>query len=216
MKEQLSKKEKEVLYKIRNYLIHKGESPSIRKLMEELGYKSPRSIAIYIDNLIKLGFLKRKEDKSLQLVKDLSNESIMENIVQTVKIPLLGLVACGRPILAEENIDAMISVSTELAKPPHKYFLLKAKGDSMNEKGINDGDIVLVRQETTAKDGDMVLALIDDEATIKEFHRTDHAVILRPRSTNKEYQPIILTRDFKIQGIVITTIPDFMKEIKSD
>jgi repressor LexA len=109
--------------------------------------------------------------------------------------------------LAEENIEAMIPVSVKLAKPPNKYFILKAKGDSMNEREINDGDMVLVKQQNYAEDTDLVVALIDDEATIKELKINSENILLIPRSTNKKYQPIILTRDFMVQGIVISTIP---------
>ena len=128
---------------------------------------------------------------------------------QTVNIPLVGTAACGVPIFAEENIEGLIPVSTSLAKPGYKYFLLHAKGDSMNRAGINDGDIVLVRQQPNANDGDKVVALVDDEATIKEFHRTNDVVILKPKSSNPDNEPIILTKDFQIQGVVITTISDF-------
>jgi len=76
----------------------------------------------------------------------------------------------------------------------------------MNEKGINDGDLVLVRQQLTADNGDMIVALIDDEATIKEFYRLEDIIILKPRSTNKQHTPIVLTKDFQIQGIVVTAI----------
>ena len=105
------------------------------------------------------------------------------------------------------------TVSTRLAKPPDKYFLLKAKGDLMNlscpergEKGINEGDLLLIRQQTTAKNGDIVVALIDDEATVKEFHAAGETVVLKPRSKNKQRQPIVLTRDFQVQGVVVTSI----------
>lgn len=77
--------------------------------------------------------------------------------------------ACGSPIFAEENIEAKIPVSIHFAKPPHKYFFLRAKGDSMNKRNIDDGDLILVREQHTANDKDIVVALIDDEATIKEF-----------------------------------------------
>lgn len=116
---------------------------------------------------------------------------------------------CGLPILAEENIEGMIPVSVDLARPGSKYFFLRASGDSMNEAGINDGDFVLVRQQTFAEDGDSIVALIDDEATIKEFRRTKDAVVLKPRSSNKKHQPILLTSNFQIQGVVVTAIPNF-------
>jgi len=121
---------------------------------------------------------------------------------------LIGTVACGIPILAEENYQGKISVSTKLIEPGYKHFILKAKGDSMNQKGINDGDLVLVRQQITAKEGDTVVALIDDEAAIKEFHYAKNFIILRPRSSNPVHKPIILTNDFQIQGIVVATIPN--------
>ena len=103
----------------------------------------------------------------------------------------------------------MIPVSVQLAKAPYKYFLLKARGDSMDEKGIKDGDFVLVRQQSAAENGDIIVALIDNEATIKEFYKTSNAVILKPRSKNKTHQPIILTTNFQIQGIVAAAIPNF-------
>ncbi len=125
----------------------------------------------------------------------------------TVNIPLLGSIACGTPILAIENIESEIPVSTDLIKGSNKYFLLRASGNSMNEVGINDGDLVLVKQQSTAENGDFVVAVIDDEATIKEFRKNSDAIVLRPRSTEQKHQPIILTRDFRIQGIVVATIP---------
>ena len=139
----------------------------------------------------------------MQLIKNLESDTMR---AQTVDVPLVGTVACGVPMLAEENIEAMISVSINLARPPHKYFLLRAKGDSMDKKGINDGDLVLIRQQPIAENGDAVVALVDNEATIKEFHVFDEAIVLKPRSRNSQHKPIILTKDFQIQGIVVTSI----------
>ncbi len=201
----LNKTELEAVRIIRNSIVHKGSFPSVRELMSELNYKSPRSAAVVIEQLIEKGILKRKTDGNIQF-RDIEEDEKVR--AQTIDVPLLGSVACGLPILAEENIDAMIPVSIKLAKPPHKYFFLRAKGDSMNEKEINDGDMVLVKQQSTANNGDIVVALIDDEATVKEFSRQGETIILKPRSNNKKHQPIILTRDFQIQGIVITSISD--------
>ena len=125
---------------------------------------------------------------------------------KTVNVPLVGSVPCGTPVFAEENIEGVFPVSTKLARKPHRYFLLRAIGDSMNQKGIQDGNLVLVRQQQSAENGDRVVALIDEEATIKEFHRTSNAIILRPRSTNKRHHPIILTDDFQVLGVVQTVI----------
>ena len=190
----------------RNYLMHNGRLPSVRELMKELGYKSPRSAAEVIEKLLKKGVLIRKPDASFQLMQDIMEE---ENGAQTVNIPLVGTVACGLPILAEENIDAMIQVSIKIAKPNNKYFFLCASGDSMNEKGIDTGDLVLIKQQASATNGDLVVALVDNEATIKEFQHRGQMILLMPRSTNRSHQPIVLTNDFKIQGIVIDVIKTF-------
>ena len=205
MQMQFSAKELETLKVIRNTLMTKGRVPSVRELMTELGYRSPRSAAVLMEQLEEKGVLKRKTDGSMQLIEQRTGADDRTH-AQTVNIPLVGSVACGMPIIAEENVEALIPVSVKLARPPHKYFLLRAKGDSMNEKGINDGDLVLVRQQETADNGDSVVALIDDHATIKEFHRSEYAVVLKPRSTSAQHKPIILTDDFRVQGIVVTAI----------
>ena len=109
--------------------------------------------------------------------------------------------------MAEENIEGMISVSARLAPPTNRYFLLRAKGNSMNQKGIDDGDLVLIKQQKVADNGDLVVALIDDRATIKEFQRKGSVILLIPRSDNPSHQPIIMASDFLIQGRVVATIP---------
>jgi len=200
----ISNKELEAIREIRNSIMRVGRIPSMRELMSSLGYRSPRSASLIVNKLIKKGVLRRKDNGSLQFVKSLGDDTTR---AQTVDVPLVGVVACGAPILAEENIQAKISVSTKLARPPYRYFLLKAKGDSMNQKGIADGDFVLVRQQEVAKNGDTVVALIDSEATVKEFYEAGETVILKPRSKNKQHQPIVLTKDFQIQGVVVTVIP---------
>lgn len=203
VKDDLTNNELEAIRHIRNAFVHKGEAPSVRDLMKDMEYSSPRSAALIIDSLIAKKYLQRKGDGSLQLIRNINDE----HREQTIEVPLIGTVACGTPILAEENLEANVPVSIKLAPITQKHFLLRAKGDSMNLRGINDGDLVLVRQQSTANNGDLVVALIDDEATIKEFHHMKEAIILKPRSKNKDHKPIILTNDFKIQGKVVTTIP---------
>lgn len=202
--QEMSNKELEALRVIRNSLMRRGRVPSIRELMASLGYRSPRSAAVIYGNLIEKGILRRKRDGNLQFV-----EVVEDNMsrAQTVDVPLVGSISCGVPILAEENIEAVILVSTKLAKPPYKYFLLRAKGDSMDERGINDGDLLLIRQQPTARNGDIVVALIDDETTVKEFHIAGETVILKPQSKNKQHQPIVLTKGFQVQGAMMTVIP---------
>ncbi|MBI1805085.1 MAG: repressor LexA [Ignavibacteriae bacterium] len=204
MKRPLTDREIETLRRIRNFLAHNGRTPSIRELMTALKYKSPHSAAVIVDRLVAMGLLSRKSDGSMKVDKPLVEE---DRHAQTVDIPLVGRIAAGSPLFAEENIEAHIAVSTQLARPPHKYFLLRVNGDSMNQAGIDDGDFILVKQQPTANNGEKIVALIDDEATVKEFQRGKDAVVLKPKSNNTKHKPIILTRDFLVQGVVVATIP---------
>ena len=199
----LSARAKEGLRCIRNAVMHTGKVPSVRQLMAAMKYKSPHSAMLTMQELRDTGFLEKKPGGGLRLAKDLpSNE-----VARTVAVPLVGTVACGAPLLAEENIEAMIPVSTALAHPGGRYFLLRAAGDSMDKAGIKDGDLVLICQQPVAKNGQTVVALIDDEATIKRYYRTNDVVILKPSSANPKHQPIILTSDFQVQGVVAAVLP---------
>jgi repressor LexA len=209
MEIQINKKESEAIRHIRNGITHKGKTPSVRELMVVLGYKSPHSVTLIIKALIEKGILKKRSGGELQLVRDTEENSAH---ARTVDIPLVGAVACGIPILAQENIEAYIPVSVNLVRPGNKYFLLRARGDSMNKAGINDGNLVLVRRQQTADNGDKIVALIDDEATVKEFQRGKDVISLMPRSTNKAHMPIILTENFQVQGVVVATIPNIEEE----
>lgn len=198
----ISDKEAIVIKAIRNALVNFGKCPSLRDLMGTLGYRSPRSVALLINKLISKGVLRRNPSGALRLVMDINNS----DNVQTISVPLVGTVACGIPILAEENIESWFPVSTKLAQLPHKYFLVRAKGDSMNQKGIEDGDFLLVRKQETANTGDVIIALVDNEVTVKQYNSSGDTVVLKPCSSNKQHKPIVVTRDFQVQGIVVTTI----------
>lgn len=199
----LSLKAKEALKHLRNFIMHHGRVPSTRELMKDMNYKSPLSSMLLLNELAAEGYLEKKIDGSYILVKDLKDDVS----ARTVAVPLLGTIACGEPILAQQNIEAMIPVSTRLAKLGSKYFLLRAKGDSMDKAGINDGDLILVRQQPTANNGQNVVALIDDETTVKQFQKKGDVVALLPKSSNPKHRPIILEYEFRVQGIVIATIP---------
>ena len=201
----LKHKEIKALRHIRNCIMHYGRMPSVRELMNALGYRSPRSAMVMMRQLIDKGFLEKKSGGGLRFIKDISGTTAS---AQTIDVPLVGYVSCSVPILAQENIEGFIPVSVSLAKPGFKYFLLRAKGDSMNKVGINDGDLILVRQQSAAQNGDIVVALIDDEATVKEFQHSKNCVVLMPKSNNKNHKPIILTENFQVQGVAVTTIPN--------
>lgn len=183
-------------------LTREGNSPSVRRIMEHLGYKSTRSVSLIIQSLIEKNLLAKRPNGKLRLLEDIQNNDSL-----TVNIPLVGNVPCGTPLLAVENIETTISVTRSLVKSPNKYFILRASGDSMNEAGIKDGDLLLIKQQPTACEGDRVVALINDEATVKSIHFGDGAAILMPRSTNKNHKPIIVRDDFIVQGIVKAVLP---------
>jgi repressor LexA len=182
----------------------KGISPSLRDIMRAVGYNSSRSAALLIERLVNSGLINYENGRIL-LVRDAADFG--EN---TVSVPLVGSVACGAPSLAEQQIEAEIRISTQIARPGAKHFLLRAVGDSMNEAGIIDGDLVLVRQQPTARPGDIIVALVDDEATIKYFHPERGHVVLRPKSSNPKWKPIIVSGDLRIQGVFVTVIPDVL------
>lgn len=191
---------------IRNRLVHGLKPPTVRELAEHLGFSSPRSASVVIDRLIELGFLVRREaDRTLQVLRSPPDHTEVE---ATVEVPLVGSAPCGAPLMAIENVEARYPVSLKLARPPHTYFLLRARGNSMNQADIADGSLVLVRQQATADNGDIVVALVDDEATIKQLRRSQSAAALVPRSDDPTYKPIVLTHDFQVQGVVVATVPD--------
>jgi repressor LexA len=197
----LSDKDKKAFALIRNKIIHYGKSPTLSEINEVTGGKSPRSASLVVNRLIEAKMIK-KEGRTLKLVGTHSTQSI-----STINIPLVGSVACGMPIFAEENIETLIPISTALAKTGSKYFILRAKGTSMNDTGINDNDLLLVRQQETADDGQKVVALINDEATVKILEKGNGVVILRPKSKDKSHKPIILTNNCTIQGVVVAVLP---------
>ncbi len=201
MTNNLSDKDKKAFALIRNKIIHYGKSPTLREINEVTGGKSPRSASLVIDRLVESGLIK-KSGRNLILANTYSESS-----VSTIDIPLVGSVACGTPIFAEENIQTYIPISTRMAQKGSKYFLLRASGDSMDEAGINSGDLLLIRQQDSAEKGDKVVALINDEATVKVFEKTRDAVILRPKSKNQNHKPIILTDNCMIQGVVVAVLP---------
>lgn len=203
----LSTTDAEALRIIRNQIVKEGQAPSVRELAKALGYQSPRSAALILERLTAAGYIARRSDGQLQLLK--SPASALDH-ARTVEVPLVGRAPCGAPLLATENVEATISISEQLARPPHRYFMLRAQGDSMNQAGIQDGSLVLVRQQPTAEAGQVVVALIDDEATIKEFRPNTGLIALMPRSSNPAHKPILLTQDFIIQGVVIASLPDLV------
>lgn len=187
---------------IRNQILHTGVTPSLRAIGSTVGYTSPRSAQLLVERLEKQGLLKRVGG-----VMQLATRKMPSSSENVIDVPLVGSVACGMPTLAEQEPEALLAISTKIAKPGASYFLLRAKGTSMNRAGIHSGDLVLIRQQPTASEGEKVVALINDEATIKRFHRGSGVIILRPDSTDKRHKPIVVSENLIIQGVVAATLP---------
>lgn len=185
------------------YFMLNGRAPSFQVIADGLGFASKRSVQLVIDRLREAGRISSSKGK-IELVlsaSDFGGE-------RTVPVPLVGTASCGALAFAEQDVEDYIDVSTMIANPGSKYFILRAMGDSMNLSGIDDGDLVLIRQQSSATEGQKVIALVNDEATIKHFHREKGLVVLRPNSTDKTIRPIILSEGFSVQGVVITTLPN--------
>lgn len=198
----LNKKELEALKFIRNAVIHTGNKPTYKKLMELLNYQSPRSVNLIIRSLIEKGYLVTDKTGKMQV-----NKYPLITEIKTVDIPLLGHISCGAINIAEQNVVDMIPISTMIAKPPSSYFILRTYGDSMNKRGIQNDDLVLIRQQPSARNGDIVVAQVNDECTLKEFYIKDDFIILKPNSDNSKHKPIILTSDFTVLGVLVTVLP---------
>jgi len=193
---------------IRNYFLATKRAPSLRSIGDVVGYHSPRSVQMMIKRLANRGLL-RYEDGVVTLSDEASAAA-----PHTVSVPVVGSVACGQPSLAEQEPEGWVRLSTRMAPAGHTFYLLRARGTSMNAARIpiNPGELVLIRQQAHATTNDLVVALIDNEATIKEFSRQGQHVVLRPRSTDPEHKPIVVTDDLIIQGIVVDVIPDVFNE----
>lgn len=177
--------------------------PTIDELRQALGVGSTRTILRYLQALEAAGAIQRWEGaRGIRLLR------APKQGVETVQVPLLGEAPAGPAMLAEQNLEGWLRVPTTMAKPGSaRFFLLRVRGDSMNRaklegQKIEDGDLLLVRQQPTARTGEIVVALIDGEATIKRLAKGKGYYLLQPESGNSRHQPILVERDFLIQGVV--------------
>ncbi|MBQ9067922.1 MAG: transcriptional repressor LexA [Eggerthellaceae bacterium] len=201
---ELTKRQKAVLNCIETYITEKGYGPSVRDVCDMLGLSSPSTVHVHLKALEDKGYIKRDPLKSRSITLAQSAESTpVQSIAQTeyhiVELPVVGAVAAGTPLLAEENITSTMSLPTEI-EGDSATFMLSVHGDSMIEAGINDGDYIVVREQQTADNGDIVVALIDDGATVKRFYKEADHIRLQPE--NSSMDPIIV-RDCSIVGKVV-------------
>ena len=193
----ISKKQQEILDYMKNEILNRGFPPSVREICEAVNLKSTSSVHSHLEALEKNGYIRRDATKPRAIEISDDNFNLVRR--EVVNVPLVGTVAAGQPILAVENIDAYFPIPAEYM-PNEQSFMLTVKGDSMINAGIFDGDQVLVKQQATAENGDMVVALIDDSATVKTFYKENGYYRLQPENDNME--PIIITGSLQILGKV--------------
>jgi len=205
----LTKRQQQIFEFILSSIDKFGYPPSIPEIQEKFFFKSPNAVQDHLGALKRKGYISRQPHKSRSikvLVHTLQKENDNNNITT---IPIIGNVSAGSPIFAQENIEGMLTVDKYLVKSPKGVFALRIEGNSMINAGILDGDYVIVRQQRNAEEGDIVVALIEDEATVKRFYKdkSSNRVILQP--ANDSMEPIYVDLPYnkfmiigKVKGVI--------------
>ncbi|MDD3361052.1 MAG: transcriptional repressor LexA [Hespellia sp.] len=193
----ITKKQQEILEFIKDQILERGFPPAVREICEAVNLKSTSSVHSHLETLEKNGYIRRDPTKprAIEILDDTFNLTRRE----VVNVPLIGNVAAGEPLLAQEHIENYFPIPMEFM-PNKQTFMLKVRGESMINIGIFDGDMVLVEEEHTAKNGDLVVALVEDGATVKTFYKEEGIYRLQPENDNMD--PIIVN-EVSILGKVI-------------
>lgn len=187
--DKLSQRQKLILDFIQERIKDKGYPPSVREIGAAVGLKSSSTVHAHLMHLQEKGYIKKDPAKPRAVIP-VSNGENADQDVSTVSLPVVGHVAAGTPILANENIEAHFPVPVDFVGRG-THYILRVKGDSMIEAGILDGDYIIVHQQADAANGEIVVALLEDEATVKRFYKRDNYIELKPE--NSSMQPIIAT-----------------------
>ncbi len=196
----LSEKQQQILDYLKKCILERGYPPAVREICEAVHLKSTSSVHAHLESLEEKGYIRKDPTKprAIEILDDEFNLSRRE----IVNIPIVGTVTCGEPILATQNIEGYFPVPPEYLHANEKdKFMLKVKGDSMINAGIFDGDLVMCEQCNTARNSDVVVALIDDSATVKTYYKEDGYYRLQPE--NDTMEPIIVKDNLEILGKVI-------------
>ena len=192
-KGKISAKQQEILDYIKSEIINRGYPPAVRDICEAVHLKSTSSVHSHLETLEKNGYIRKDPTKprAIEILDDEFNLSRREMI----NIPVVGTVAADIPILATENIESYVPMPSEMLPNAsnHKFFILNVKGDSMINCGILNGDQIIVEQQETAANGEIIVALVDDSATVKRFYREEDCIRLQPE--NDMMEPIIIPSD---------------------
>ncbi len=193
----ISKKQEEILEYIKSQILERGFPPAVREICEAVNLKSTSSVHSHLETLEKNGYIHRDPTKprAIEILDDTFNLTRRE----MVNVPIIGRVAAGEPLLAQQNIENYFPIPAEMM-PNKQTFLLQVQGESMINAGILNDDYILVQQQQTADNGDKVVALIDDGATVKTFYREEGIIRLQPEN---DFMDPIIVKDCTILGKVI-------------
>ena len=194
----ISSKQQEILDYLKNQIINKGYPPAVREICEAVNLRSTSSVHAHLETLEKNGYIRRDPTKPRAI--EILDESFHMLRTETIQVPVIGNVAAGEPIFAAQNIESYFPIPAEYIPAGKDVFMLNVKGDSMINTGIYDGDQLVVEATSTASDGQIVVSLVDDSATVKRFFKEDGYYRLQPE--NDAYDPII-TEDVQVLGKVI-------------
>ena len=192
----ITAKQQEILNYIKEEILNKGYPPAVREICEAVNLKSTSSVHSHLETLEKNGYIRRDPTKPRAF--EICDDSFQMVRTEMVSLPVVGTVAAGQPILAQENIESYFPIPAEYV-PNGESFILKVKGDSMINAGIYNGDQVFVNRCNSARNGDTIVALVDDSATVKTFYKENGHIRLQPE--NDTMEPIIV-EDCQILGKV--------------
>ena len=206
MSKPLTARQKSVYEFIESYILQKGYGPTVREIAEAVHLSSPSTVHVHLKTLEEKGYIVRDPLKSRSIALPNKHEPEeafgSEGSNDTLSLPLVGNVAAGEPILAEQNVETTMQLPTEIVGDSAS-FILAVHGESMIEAGINDGDYVVVKEQQVARNGEIIVALIDDGATVKRFYKEKDHIRLQPENSSME--PII-TRNCAIVGKVVAVL----------
>ena len=199
----ITPKQKEILDYIKDEILKKGYPPTVREICETVSLKSTSSVHSHLETLEKNGYIRRDPTKPRAI--EVCDDNFQMVRKEMVSLPIVGNVAAGQPILAEENIEDYFAIPADVV-PAGESFILNVRGDSMVNAGILNGDKVLVNARSTAQNGEIIVAMIDDSATVKTFYKEDGHIRLQPE--NDSMDPIIVD-DCQILGKVFGVLRFF-------
>ena len=206
MSEHLTEKQEAVLDFIEKYQMEYGKSPTIKEMRENFGVSSDNSILKHLKALQEKGFLEKDDTpRGIKLLSSVREK--LEGVIDSVKLPILGAIPAGGPVITEEYTQGWMTVGNDLAKDSKSHFILNVTGNSMIDAGIFEGDLVVVDMKKNPRDGDIVVALVDGSNTLKRLVSQKGKVYLK--AENKDYNDIYPLEELEIQGVITSLIRQY-------